>query len=49
MDPWKDPSGWRAELGWGAATFGAAALCLLMVPALPLLWAVGRLTHAAVK
>lgn len=46
MDQWKDPPGWRAELGWGAATFGAAALCLLMVPALPLLWVAGRCISA---
>lgn len=47
MDPWKDPPGWRTELGWGAATFGAAALCLLAVTTMPLLWAVGRFTNAA--
>lgn len=46
MDPLNEPPGLRTELRWGVATLAAAALCLLMVPALPLLWVVGRCISA---
>lgn len=39
--------GRREDAAWGVAAVIAAALCLLAVPAMPLLWAVGRFTDAA--
>lgn len=39
--------GRREDAAWGVAAVIAAALCLLAVPAMPLLWIVGRSTHAA--
>lgn len=42
MDPWKDRPGWRTEVRWGVATSLAAALCLMVVPLLPVAWLGGR-------
>ena len=39
--------GWHEDAAWGVAAVIAAALCLIAVPAMPLLWAVGRFTNAA--
>lgn len=42
MDPWKDPPGWRTELGWCVATSLAALLVLLALPMAPVMWLAGR-------
>ena len=47
MDPWKDPPGWRTELGWGVAALLAGAMCLALAPLLPIVWIAGRMTDAA--
>ena len=47
MDPLNEPPGWRTEVRWGVATLAAAALCLTVVPLLPVAWLGGRWRHGA--